>query len=33
MSFPPGKESFVNDFAAFILKMMNYNEDCHVVHS
>ena len=29
---PPGKESLVDDFSAFVLKMMRYNEGLHVIH-
>ena len=29
---PPGEESLVGDFAAFLLKMMRYDEGRHVIH-
>ena len=32
MTIPPGEESFVDDFAAFLLKMMSYDEGRRVIH-
>ncbi|KAH9046184.1 hypothetical protein EDB84DRAFT_1629828 [Lactarius hengduanensis] len=32
MAIPPGEESFVGDFAAFVLRMMRYDEGRRVVH-
>ena len=32
MAIPPAEESLVDDFAAFILKMMHYDEGHRVVH-
>jgi hypothetical protein len=33
MAVPPDRESFVADFAAFILKLMRYDEGRRVIHS
>jgi hypothetical protein len=32
MAIPPGEESSVDDFAAFLLKMLSYDEGRRVVH-
>ena len=32
MTIPPSEESFVDDFAAFLLKMMSYDKGRHVIH-
>ncbi|KAH9042226.1 hypothetical protein EDB85DRAFT_1857078 [Lactarius pseudohatsudake] len=32
MAIPPGEESFVGDFAAFVLRIMRYDEGRRVVH-
>src|ERR1700691_3182573 len=32
MIIPPGEESLVDDFAAFVLKMMRYDEGRRVIH-
>jgi hypothetical protein len=32
MAIPPGEESLVDDFAAFVLKMMRYDEGRRVIH-
>jgi hypothetical protein len=32
MAIPPAEESFVDDFAAFILRLMNYNDGRRLIH-